>query len=192
MKEKKLNLGSGLNKLKGYINLDYNKQYNPEVVWDLNKLPLPFKDNEFDEVLASHIIEHFDNPVKIMEELWRITKENGKIKVYMPHCSHVFAFGDLTHKWYPNGYSFDMFETSPGYYSKFASFKVRKVTYSCIRHQNQGLAKLLSVPINFILNLNRLFTEFFLCRILPIIETYYELEVDKRPLNLNKDKRNYI
>ncbi len=189
---KKLNLGSGLNKLKGYVNLDYNKQYKPDVVWDLTKFPLPFKNDEFDMILASHIIEHFDNPVKLMEELWRITKEGGKIIVYTPHCSHVFAFGDLTHKWYPNGYSFDRFENSPGYYSEFASFKIKKVRYSCIRHQNRGLIKIVASPINFLLNLSRFFTEFVLCRFLPIIETYYELEVDKRPLNREKDKNSYI
>lgn len=114
------------------------------------------------------------------------------IKVYTPHCSHVFAFGDLTHRWYPNGYSFDRFENSPGYYSDFASFKIKKVNYSCIRHQKKGVIKIVASPINLLLNLNRFLTEFFLCRFLPIIEIGYELEVDKKPLNLGKDKKDYI
>lgn len=69
----RLNLGCGLEKLKGYVNLDYNKSYKPDILWDITRLPLPFKDNRFDEILASHITEHLDNTLKVMEELFRIT-----------------------------------------------------------------------------------------------------------------------
>ena len=38
--------------------LDYNSDHNPNVVWDLMELPLPFKDQEFDEIHANEVLEH--------------------------------------------------------------------------------------------------------------------------------------
>ncbi len=41
---------------------------------------LPFKDNAFDFVIASHVLEHSDNPAKFLEELQRVAKA-GYIEV---------------------------------------------------------------------------------------------------------------
>jgi len=80
-----LNLGCGSNKLKSegneVIGVDFDKNVSPDVVWNLNKFPYPFKDSEFDEVVANHSIEHLDYSVKdpddVLKELWRITKASG-------------------------------------------------------------------------------------------------------------------
>jgi len=58
----KLNLGCGYTILDGWVNLDYLDGQGVDVVHDLEKFPYPFKDNTFDKVLASHIIEHVSNP----------------------------------------------------------------------------------------------------------------------------------
>lgn len=44
---KKLNLGCGKDIKAGYVNLDIVKLDGVYVVWDVNKLPLPFKKEEF-------------------------------------------------------------------------------------------------------------------------------------------------
>ncbi len=62
--KKELLIGCGSNHTKkmatdrttGFDNLttlDYNADHNPTVVWDLMVLPLPFPDNEFDEIQIS-------------------------------------------------------------------------------------------------------------------------------------------
>ena len=38
--------------------LDYNADHNPDVVWDLSVHPLPFNDEEFDEIHAYEVLEH--------------------------------------------------------------------------------------------------------------------------------------
>ena len=38
---------------------------------------LPFKDNEFDFVYASHVLEHIDDDIKALTEVKRILKSNG-------------------------------------------------------------------------------------------------------------------
>ena len=72
---------------------------NTDVTHDLNKLPLPFKDNEFNEILASHIIEHTIpwQIVDLMNELHRISKKSSKITIFVPHFSNSAALTHLTH-----------------------------------------------------------------------------------------------
>ena len=115
----KLNLGSGNDYREGWVNLDYNELCNPDVCWDLTKLPLPFKDNTFDEIIMMHVLEHFYNPLDIVNELWRIAKPNSKITIKVPHWSCHFAYGDLTHKSYYSSRSFQHFNDEPDYYNSF-------------------------------------------------------------------------
>lgn len=93
----KLNLGAGkLDVKEGYVNLDMTAYPKIDVVWDLNKLPLPFEDNQFEEILAYSILEHV-NYVSLMDELHRILKPGGIIRIRTPHFTFSEAFGDPTH-----------------------------------------------------------------------------------------------
>lgn len=94
----KLNLGAGkLDVRKGYINLDIINYPNIDIVWDLNKLPLPFKNNEFNEILALSILEHIEKYIPLMNELYRILKPGGIIKIRTPHFTYVESWADPTH-----------------------------------------------------------------------------------------------
>jgi predicted SAM-dependent methyltransferase len=92
---RKLNLGCGNDIKEGYINVDL---YNPkaDIIWDLNKFPWPFGDNEFDEIYAAHILEHLNDTVRAMEEIWRISKRGAKVIIKVPHFSTTW-FGNPTH-----------------------------------------------------------------------------------------------
>jgi hypothetical protein len=70
----KLNLGCGTNIKKSYINVDYFEHKGVDKIYDLNKYPLPFQDNQFKEILLLDILEHLGNPDKYIRELWRISK----------------------------------------------------------------------------------------------------------------------
>ena|ERR687886_2289183 len=97
---KRLNLGCGKNILTGWINLDIVALNGVDVIADLDhckKTKLPFQDNEFDEFLASHIIEHLHNPLPFMEEIHRIAKPNAKATFKVPYGSSDDAFEDPTH-----------------------------------------------------------------------------------------------
>ena len=69
MKKVKLNLGCGRDKKKDYINLDSSKNVRPDKVWNLEKTPLPFKNNFVDEVVAEHVLEHITNFIPLMHDL---------------------------------------------------------------------------------------------------------------------------
>ena len=57
---------------------------------DVSNLPLEenhFSDNTFDVVLASHVIEHLNNPLAFAEEIKRILKPNGCFFVTTPNIA---------------------------------------------------------------------------------------------------------
>jgi len=91
---KKLNLGSGEFKKEGHINVDYYSVSEPDVRHDLNKFPYPFSNDDFEVIEADHLLEHLENPFRVMRELHRISKNNGLIIVRVPHFSRGFTHPD--------------------------------------------------------------------------------------------------
>ncbi len=86
----KLNLGCYDKIRKGYINLDLEKYCEGiDVIHDLNKFPYPFDDNQFEEIYARCVLEHLCPLImnKVFDELYRITKNNGRIIIIVPHSS---------------------------------------------------------------------------------------------------------
>lgn len=91
---KKLNLGCGEFKKEGYVNVDYYSVSEPDVKHDLNKFPYPFKDNEFDVVEADHLLEHLEDPFRVMKEIHRICKNGGSVIIKVPHFSRGFTHSE--------------------------------------------------------------------------------------------------
>ncbi len=132
MKKKILNLGCGKIKknvpFKGeVVGIDVAKLKGVDIIHDLNKFPWPIKNNEFDYVYASNILEHLNDIIKPLEELHRISKPNAIIKIIVPLFPGVWTFADPTHKSVFTYMSFNYFEEKHGlnYYSN-ARFKIIK------------------------------------------------------------------
>ena len=110
---KRLNLGCGNVKLDGYTNVDRNPDTSPDVVADLEKFPWPFKDNEFDHIVAKDILEHLgdtsDDFIKVMKELYRISHHGAIWEVQAPHWRCDLALDDPTHKRVITPGTFDLF-----------------------------------------------------------------------------------
>jgi SAM-dependent methyltransferase len=51
---------------------------------DLNKEPIPFEDDTFDFIIASHIIEHLNDPLNFFQECIRVLKPNGLFYLEAP------------------------------------------------------------------------------------------------------------
>lgn len=112
---KKLNVGCGKNIKEGYINLDIKQIPGIDVIHDLNKFPYPLKSNDFDEILCQDILEHVDNLLLVMNEIYRILKPNGLLKIRVPHFTSSIAFNDPTHKHFFAWDSFNYFLKSNPY-----------------------------------------------------------------------------
>ena len=94
---RKLNLGCGRFRKEGFVNVDWNPAFKPDVVHDLNKFPYPFEDGSFDYIEMSHVLEHLDDPFAVMREMNRMLKKGGTVKVLVPHFSRGFTHAEHKH-----------------------------------------------------------------------------------------------
>ncbi len=83
-KKQKINIGAGRKVLKGWDNLDNHRKFGANIIADLEK-PLKIKSETYDYVLFENTLEHMKDPLKVMEEIFRITKVGGKIDVVVPY-----------------------------------------------------------------------------------------------------------
>ena len=104
-----LNIGHGRKRLPEAINVDITSTTGPDVVHDLNRLPWPFPDRHFREVLAYDVIEHLNDTVATMGEIHRVCRHGAVVQITVPHFSCANAFTDPTHRHYFGCFSFDYF-----------------------------------------------------------------------------------
>jgi len=174
----KLHLGCGNKHLQGYVNCDISSEVNPDKVVDLEKSPLPFKDDSVREIIAEHVLEHIQNFIPLMHEFHRISKKGTKIKIKTPFYSSWGQFNDPTHVRFFTPFTFNYF--SKGNYShevdvKKDVFKIKKVKLNF----GVGSSRKLNFLFNPFLNLNhRIYCRFF-AWIFPAAEIEYELIVLK-------------
>jgi hypothetical protein len=99
---KKLNMGCGFKKYKGFINVDRSDIVKPDEVVDLNVTPWPWKDNEFDHIIAKDVLEHLGDTnedfINIIKEMYRISDHNAIWEVQVPHWRCDTLLDDPTHK----------------------------------------------------------------------------------------------
>jgi len=84
--------------------LDLYPHHRPDVVWDLEKLPLPFEENQFDEIHAYEVLEHtgqqgdFKFFFAQFSDFWRILKPGVILAGTCPSHDSIWAWGDPSHK----------------------------------------------------------------------------------------------
>ncbi len=127
-KRRVLDVGCGLNKLKGAIGIDRNPASRCDVICDIDCFPYPFVDDSFDHVHAAHVIEHVSDVLRTMEEFHRLVRPSGTIFLATPHYTDFSSFCDPTHRWHLNSYSFRYFGSNHGGYSYYSQVKLRQVT----------------------------------------------------------------
>lgn len=155
---KKLNLGCGKAKKKGFVNVDLSLNCNPDVVHDLNIFPYPFSDNEFEVIYLDHVIEHLENPLAVLEEIFRISKNNCLVTVKCPHFSCNWLHPG--HKSAISTYLFDFFDKNHEERYGKAEFEVKKIMLYWIRNREDALegrnffVRIINSAINFFANLN--------------------------------------
>ena len=80
----KLNLGCGFDKREGFINADHYPACEPDVLMDIEQVPWPFEDNQFEYVLLKGVN---DSPEHARELARRIQGIRGKVNLlpFNPH-----------------------------------------------------------------------------------------------------------
>ncbi len=182
---KKLNLGCGRAKLEGFLNVDLSANCRPDIIHNLNQMPYPFEENQFEEIHLDHVIEHLQNPLAVLEEVFRISKDGCRITLKCPHFSCNWLHPG--HKSAISTYLFDFFEENhPERYGR-AIFEVEKIRFSWIRNRKDALQKrsaivrLVNFLINFLANINVHITERVWCYwVGGFEEVHFEVIVKKQ------------
>lgn len=65
-----------------YKIMDVVPEYNPDLIGDIHELP--FENNSVDAFICLAVLEHVQNPIKAMEEMYRVLRPGGKIIIYVP------------------------------------------------------------------------------------------------------------
>jgi ubiquinone/menaquinone biosynthesis C-methylase UbiE len=83
----KLDLGCGNNKRPGYVGVDIQSRYNPDILGDIVRLPLA--DECASHILCSHVLEHLSSGDwhKVMREIARLLEPDGQFEIRVPHPS---------------------------------------------------------------------------------------------------------
>lgn len=174
MDKKILDIGCGNHKVPGAVGLDFVKIPGVDKVHNLNKFPYPFKDNSFDVIYANQVLEHLEADLDdIMNELCRICKPKGRIKITVPHALSVGAFSDPTHKKFFTYFNFDYFgNNEQSYYTKT---RVKIIKRKFI-YQTGKLSSRLLRPVEWFINsIPKIYSHFF-AFVIPVSTIYFELE----------------
>ncbi len=181
--KKILDVGCGWNKTPGAIGLDSNPKAHADIVHDLGAIPYPFPDNEFDEIVCTHVVEHVPDVMALITDLYRIAKPGAHIRIVTPHYTNPDWATDPTHRNHFNSYSFNCFVEDRQLFPFYTEVRLKPVrTYV-------SLAKLWRVlGLEFIVNLDqrwpafrftRKFWEFYLSTIFRGKELRFRLKVIK-------------
>jgi SAM-dependent methyltransferase len=87
----------------GLVTLDMNPDHKPDVLHDLTKRPLPFDDDQFDEIHAYDVLEHLGQQgdwrtfFAEWNEWYRILKPDGVLCGISPRWDSPWLFGDPGH-----------------------------------------------------------------------------------------------
>lgn len=125
---KKLNFGCGsdIRQGKDWDNVDIQKGKGIKS-FNFDKFPYPIKENSYDYVFLSNVLEHLEEPDQVINELWRISKDKAIIDIIIPHYTNKGAYSELQHKHYFNEVAFKLLEEQRTKVKKEQKFKIREI-----------------------------------------------------------------
>ena len=96
--EEKLHWGCGKFPMAGWANVDFMPEVNPDQVVNLKQFPLPWADNSIQVIHSRNLLEHIDETVPLMKEVWRILKPGGYFSAEVPYATSRVYLNDPDHR----------------------------------------------------------------------------------------------
>lgn len=180
-----LELGCGNRKrLPASVGIDVLDYEAVDIVGDVFEVLAHFPNASVDAVASHHFIEHIPDLTRLLTELARILKPNGKIDFVAPHFSNPYFYSDCTHKSCFGLYTFCYFSANSYFKRKVPTYQ-KQLQYEIMQvdlvfkspppfYFRYGFKKLLG----FLFNLNTYTQEFYeenLCYLFPCYEIKYRL-----------------
>lgn len=80
------------------VDIDPQQKHQNVIYVKASALDLPFEDEYFDQVFAFDLIEHVNNDKRLLRELHRVTRVNGRIIISTPH-KNIYIFPKFLTNW---------------------------------------------------------------------------------------------
>ena len=129
-----LELGCGNKKRPGAIGVDFNDRTAADIIHNLDNFPYPFEDGSFDEIYIDNTLAHLCDVMRVMEEVHRICRQGGLVKVITPYFRSHYAFIDPTFKHFFTAQSFAFFDPNhiicARYDYTLARFKTENIVFN--------------------------------------------------------------
>jgi hypothetical protein len=104
----KLDLGCSFHKRDGFVGVDILKSKDIDILADASKLPL--KTDCVSEIYSSYALEHIQDQLAVIHEMWRVCSDGAKITLILPHFSNPAYYDDLTHKYLYSTRTFEHYD----------------------------------------------------------------------------------
>jgi SAM-dependent methyltransferase len=175
-----LDLGCGSSKKENALGVDSNARVNPDVIHDLNVFPYPFENDSFGEIYMDNSLEHLNEVIPVIEEVYRILKPGGFVKIIVPYFRSLWAFGDITHKKFFTVRSMEMFDTYSPIAKKYDYTKARFIIEKIVFNENLK-NRIIKKIILKLANKWPLKYEVYFSHLYPLDDITYYL---RKPINL--------
>ena len=107
---KKLNFSCGDDIREGWDNCDWQETKRKEVIYcNANKFPYPFFDDNYDYIFLKQCLNFYEDPRRVLLELWRISRNNAIIDIEVPYYNNKGAYTDIDSKRFFHDQSFIKF-----------------------------------------------------------------------------------
>ena len=101
-------LGAGEKPYPGCTNVDFRAVPGIDIIQNLNEQYWSnIPSDQYDTIIAEHIIEHAFDRLWFLEECRRIAKSGATLILEVPHYKHIYAHSMLDHRWTFTHQSFD-------------------------------------------------------------------------------------
>jgi ubiquinone/menaquinone biosynthesis C-methylase UbiE len=173
-----LDVGCGTSKIEESIGIDSNPEVGADVIHDLDTFPYPFENEYFDKVFIRSTLFLLSDPVKVMEEIYRISKPGAEIVVVQPYFRSVWNFVDPYVKSFGTVHSFAFYDPKDPICNRYKYSKAR-FTVEAIKFDEHLEKKgwLKRILVSFAEKMPRRY-EMYLSHIFPLdMITYYLVKI---------------
>ncbi|MHB1340367.1 MAG: class I SAM-dependent methyltransferase [Coriobacteriia bacterium] len=118
-----VDLGCGRKKPEGFIGIDVVDLPGVDIVADIGQTGIPLPNDSADVVRAYDFLEHVEDKMFLMNEIYRVLKPGGIADIFVPSTDGRGAFQDPTHVSFWNENSF-YYYTVGGYRDEFEYYGI--------------------------------------------------------------------
>ena len=143
-----------------------------------------FPDNTVDTIESFHFFEHVGDLTDLIDEITRVLKPGGKLRVVVPHFSNPYFYSDPTHKNFFGLYTFCYYASSSIFsrkvplYGRMPQLDLNHVQLTFKSSPPFYIRHAFKKMVERVVNLTTYTKEFYeenLCNIIPCYELEYRI-----------------